>query len=170
MILVLLALVLVAVAIGLGRNRGGQDGDRSRWPVALGIGVVAVFALVAVRGSGGGEVESVEAKVFFSQPLDSASVASPVQVVMEAEGLVIEPAGAVREGAGHFHVMVDAPCAEVGDTIPNDDAHRHFGKGQTETTLDLTPGEHTLCLQAGDGAHVAGESTDRIAVAVGGSG
>lgn len=172
MILVLLALVLVAAAIGLGRNRGGQDGDRSRWPVALGIGVVAVFVLFGVRGAGGGGEDVVDAKVFFSQPLDSASVASPVQVVMEAEGLVIEPAGAVREGAGHFHVMVDAPCAEVGDTIPNDDAHRHFGKGQTETTLDLTPGEHTLCLQAGDGAHVAGTATDRItvAVAVGGSG
>ena len=33
--------------------------------------------------------------------------------------------------------------------------HLHFGDGSIETELALTPGEHTLCLQAADGAHTA---------------
>ena len=39
--------------------------------------------------------------------------------------------------------------------IGKDDAHLHYGKGQGEATLDLSAGPHTLCLQAGDGAHIA---------------
>jgi len=167
MILVPLAVLLVAAALGVGRR--SRDGDGAGWRGPLGIAAIAVLAVVALlaaRGSGGGDEDVVDAKVFFTQPLDSASVASPVRVVMEADSLVIEPAGAVRAGAGHFHLMVDAACVEAGETIPADDAHRHFGKGQTETTLELAPGEHTLCLQVGDGAHVAGRATDRITVAV----
>jgi hypothetical protein len=37
--------------------------------------------------------------------------------------------------------------------IPADEHHRHFGGGQTETTLELEPGEHTLQLLLGDFAH-----------------
>jgi len=166
MIFIPLVLVLAAVAVGQGWGRGSRDGDRSRLPAALGIGALAVVALFASRGSGGGDEQQADAKVFFTQPLDSASVANPVRVVMGAKGLVIEPAGAVRKGAGHFHVMVDAPCVETGQTIPKDDAHLHFGKAQTETTIELPTGEHTLCLQAGDGIHVAGGATDRVTVAV----
>jgi hypothetical protein len=39
--------------------------------------------------------------------------------------------------------------------IPNDETHRHFGDGSTEADLELSPGRHTLCLQAADGAHIA---------------
>jgi hypothetical protein len=67
----------------------------------------------------------------------------------------VEPAGAVKAGAGHLHVMVDVPCVEPGQPIPKDDQHVHLGQGQLETQLVLAPGPHTLCLQAGDGAHTA---------------
>ena len=51
--------------------------------------------------------------------------------------------------------MVDGECAAAGQVITKDDAHLHYGKGQVEAKLDLLTGSHTLCLQAGDGAHVA---------------
>jgi hypothetical protein len=34
-----------------------------------------------------------------------------------------------------------------------DDAHRHFGKGQTEAMITLPPGEHRLQLVVGDKSH-----------------
>lgn len=113
-----------------------------------------------------GEAEE-GASVSFASPEDGAEVTSPVTVEMEAEGITIEPAGEVREGAGHFHVMVDVGCVERGETIPGDtEGYHHFGKAQTEAELELEPGEHTLCLQVGDGAHTALDLTHEIAVTV----
>ena len=163
MIIVLAAVVVVALVLGLRRT----STDRPLWPASLGLVVLAVFGLLATRGAGGGE-EEVDTKVFFTQPLDGASVRPPVQVAMGAEGMIVEPAGTVREGAGHFHIAVDTPCVDAGETIPAGAAHVHFGKGQTQATLDLEAGQHTLCLQAGDGAHTAFGATDRITVAVAG--
>jgi hypothetical protein len=43
-------------------------------------------------------------------------------------------------GTGHFHVYVDVPAAQQqgeGEAIPFDDAHKHFGKGQTAADLEL---------------------------------
>jgi hypothetical protein len=37
---------------------------------------------------------------------------------------------------------------------PSDDNHRHFGGGQTEVTLELPAGTHTLQLVLGDLNHV----------------
>jgi hypothetical protein len=85
---------------------------------------------------------------------------------MGAESFTIEPAGEIREGAGHLHIMVDVPCVSVGQTVPADDNHLHYGKAQTEAELTLTPGKHTLCLQAADGAHTALNLTQTIEVTV----
>jgi len=40
-----------------------------------------------------------------------------------------------------------------GTSIPADAQNLHFGKGQTETTVELSPGQHQLTLQFGNGAH-----------------
>jgi hypothetical protein len=91
---------------------------------------------------------------------------SPFEVAMEADGFTVEPAGQVREGAGHLHLMVDAGCVASGEEIPEDASHVHFGDGSTETELDLPAGEHTLCLQAGDGVHTALDLTNQITITV----
>jgi hypothetical protein len=95
------------------------------------------------------------AEVSFVEPKNGAAVASPVKVKMAASRFVVEPAGEVKAGAGHLHIMVDAPCLIAGEVVPKDDAHLHYGKGQLEAELELGPGKHTLCLQAADGAHIA---------------
>lgn len=107
-----------------------------------------------------------EASAAFAAPTNGGSVSNPVAVEFSVEGFTLEPAGEVHEGAGHLHVMVDVPCLAAGEAIPKDAQHVHFGKGQTEGAIDLAAGEHTLCLQAGDGSHTALDLTDEITVAV----
>lgn len=103
-----------------------------------------------------------EAKVFFTDPPDDSAVSSPVDVRMDAERFDIEFAGRVADGSGHFHLMVDVGCLAPGETIPKDPSHLHFGSAQRRTELVLPPGEHNLCLQAGDGAHSALNLTDEL--------
>lgn len=93
--------------------------------------------------------------VSFVEPLDGAVVSGEFKVVMDVQGMQLMPAGEVVEGAGHHHLLIDAEPIAAGEVVPNDEQHRHFGKGQTETTLTLPPGEHTLSLQFADGAHVS---------------
>lgn len=114
------------------------------------ITLVLLFILTAC---GGGTED--ESRVFFTNIEDGDTISSPVTLQWSAENFTIEPAGEVKAGAGHLHVMVDVPCVAAGETVPSDDNYLHFGKAQLETALELAPGEHTLCLQAADGAHTA---------------
>ena len=110
--------------------------------------------------------------VRFEQPADGATVTSPFEVVMAASGLTVEPSGEVNEGAGHFHILVDTDFTPVGEVIPTDENHLHYGQGQTTVSLELEPGEHILRLQFADGLHTALEGDqyrDTIVVNVEGS-
>jgi hypothetical protein len=60
------------------------------------------------------------------------------------------------------------PCVDPGQVIPKDDQHVHLGQGQTEASLPLAPGQHTLCVQAGDGAHTALPVTRTVTFTVSG--
>lgn len=94
------------------------------------------------------------------------TAAGAVAFQMKANGITIEPAGEVHAGAGHFHLIADAECLAAGTVIPKDADHVHLGKGQLEGKIYLGPGEHTLCLQVGDGAHNALAVTDTGKVTV----
>lgn len=109
-----------------------------------------------------------EASVRFAEPVDGATVTSPVKVHMEATNFSIEPAGdgTVKEGSGHFHIVIDAECVTPGQVIVSDATHQHYGKAQTEAELTLAAGSHTLCLQVGDAAHTALDLTDQVTVQV----
>lgn len=91
--------------------------------------------------------------VSFAQPQDGAVVASEFKVVMNIDGMQVEKAGEAVPGSGHHHLIIDGDCIAKGDAVPKDDLHRHFGKGQKETTLLLAPGEHTLTMQFANGLH-----------------
>ena len=91
---------------------------------------------------------------------DGATVKSPVTVRFGLTGMGVAPAETVLENTGHHHLLIDVPPFGSDDpealtlSIPADDNHMHFGKGQTEVTLDLAPGTHTLQLVLGDAGHV----------------
>jgi hypothetical protein len=66
----------------------------------------------------------------------------------------VVPAGKEMPGTGHHHILIDTPLPRnVGEKIPFSDTHKHFGKGQTLTTIDLPPGPHTLRLLFADHEH-----------------
>jgi hypothetical protein len=95
------------------------------------------------------------ATAYIIEPADGATVTSPVRVVFGLKGMGVAPAGTDRPDAGHHHLLIDAGLpADLGLPIPNDDTHKHFGGGQTETSLTLAPGKHTLQLLLGDHLHV----------------
>jgi hypothetical protein len=95
------------------------------------------------------------AKVTFVEPVAGAKVKSPVAVKFAVEGMTVRPAGEIVPETGHHHLVIDGGPIAAGTVVPMDDKHLHFGKGQTETTVELPPGEHKLTMQFADGAHVS---------------
>jgi hypothetical protein len=89
----------------------------------------------------------------FVTPRDGDTVSSPFVVKFAVKGMEVAPAGEVKPGTGHHHILIDTDAVADNTVIPNDAQHKHFGKGQTETELTLPPGEHTLSLQFADGVH-----------------
>jgi hypothetical protein len=94
------------------------------------------------------------ATAYLIEPAAGASVTSPVRVVFGLRGAGVSPAGIERDGAGHHHLLVDTELPDFGSPIPADGQHWHFGGGQTETSLELAPGRHTLQLLFADERHI----------------
>jgi hypothetical protein len=95
------------------------------------------------------------AKLYIVSPVDGARVKSPVTVVFGLAGMGIAPAGVKFDNAGHHHLLIDADLPkDLGLPLPATANVVHFGKGQTEASVALTPGKHTLQLLLGDHMHI----------------
>lgn len=94
------------------------------------------------------------AEVYIISPKDGEVLSGPVNVKFGLKGMGVAPAGIAFDGTGHHHLIIDAKTPPLDALIPADASHIHFGKGQTETTVDLKPGKHTLQLVLGDQLHV----------------
>ena len=100
-------------------------------------------------------ISAFSAEVYFVSPSDGDEVSSPVEIVFGLRGIGVEPAGINFPNPGHHHLLVDLDgFPNLNESIPADENHIHFGKGQTQTLLALDPGEHTLQLLFGDWMHV----------------
>jgi hypothetical protein len=97
-------------------------------------------------------------RVYLISPADGSTVSSPVEVLFGLEGFGVAPAGTVKENTGHHHLIINAPLPDLTKPIPASDNYRHFGGGQTQTSVELPPGEHTLQLLMGDYAHMPHEN------------
>jgi hypothetical protein len=96
------------------------------------------------------------AKVYFKNLKNDQVVSSPFTVKMGVDGIKIDTAGPVVQGSGHHHMFINAEDSLVAGTIvPTDSSHIHFGRGQTEYELKLSPGRYKLTLQFADGLHRA---------------
>ena len=95
-----------------------------------------------------------DAELYIISPTDGATVKSPVTVRFGLRGMGVAPAGVRAQSTGHHHLLIDAELPPAGLPVPADANHVHFGAGQTETTLELEPGTHTLQLLLGDHNHV----------------
>ncbi|HEV2212974.1 MAG TPA: DUF4399 domain-containing protein [Gammaproteobacteria bacterium] len=95
------------------------------------------------------------AECYIISPADGATVSNPVTVVFGLKGMGVAPAGVEKADTGHFHLLIDTDLPPADQPIPKDDKHLHFGGGQTQTNLKLSPGKHTLQLLMGDYAHLS---------------
>lgn len=95
------------------------------------------------------------AKLYIVSPANGAKVKSPVTVVFGLAGMGVAPAGVKFDNAGHHHLLIDTDVPkDLGLPLPATDKVVHFGKGQTEASIALTPGTHTLQLLLGDHMHI----------------
>jgi hypothetical protein len=94
------------------------------------------------------------AKVYIIEPKDGAVVSNPVTVRFGLSGMGVAPAGVEKAKTGHHHLIIDTKVEDYENPLPADDNHKHFGGGQTETTIELSPGKHTLQLILGDHNHI----------------
>ena len=95
------------------------------------------------------------AAVFFVSPKGGATVGQDLKVEFGVKGIAIAPATENKPGTGHHHLLIDQKHLPPLDApIPNDATRKHYGKGQTEDTIHLEPGDHTLQLDFADAAHM----------------
>lgn len=99
------------------------------------------------------DVPLQEPSVDFLNLKNGDIVTSPFKLVFKITGMDISPAGEFKVNSGHHHLLINQTFIEQGSTIPADQNHIHFGKGQSETELNLSPGTYKLTLQFADGYH-----------------
>jgi hypothetical protein len=117
------------------------------------IGLIAVAAAVLPRTPA-----PAGARLYIIEPQEGAVVASPVTVRFGLSGMGVAPAGVEKEATGHHHLLIDvAQMPALDQPLPTTDHIVHFGGGQTEATIELAPGQHTLQLVLGDMSHVPHE-------------
>ncbi|MBA5778581.1 DUF4399 domain-containing protein [Stappia sp. F7233] len=134
-----------------------------------------VSATLAVAGSSlsfAGETPAPEgARVYFIDLKDGDTVKSPLTIRFGLEGMGVAPAGVDKDHTGHHHLLVDTVLEgeALNEPLPADEHHHHFGGGQTEVTVELSPGTHTLQLIIGDHNHIPHDPpimSERITVTV----
>jgi hypothetical protein len=95
------------------------------------------------------------ASVFIVSPKDGETVGQDVVVKFGVKGIAVAPATEATPSTGHHHLLIDQKELPPLDApIPNDATRKHYGKGQTEDTVHLEPGDHTLQLDFGNFAHM----------------
>lgn len=94
------------------------------------------------------------AKVIILEPADGATVKNPITVKFGVEGMEVAPAGTDKPNTGHHHLLIDSKLDDPSVPVPADANHIHYGKGQTEAQIELTPGKHTLQDVFADKNHI----------------
>jgi hypothetical protein len=118
--------------------------------LALGVCLIATLGIAQERTA-----PAANSEVYFISPVNGATVHSPVTVRFGLKGMGIAPAGVKFDNTGHHHLLIDTDVSELklDAPLPASEKVVHFGKGQTETSLTLTPGKHTLQLVFADYLH-----------------
>lgn len=139
----------------------------------IALALVGILVGSAAHGNGEPAIERTPAppgaELYFISPQDGDVVKSPVTVRFGLEGMGVAPAGVNQPNTGHHHLIIDAPLPPLDRPVPADERHLHFGGGQTQTTVELAPGEHTLQLLLGDKNHVPHDPpvvSERITITV----
>ena len=119
----------------------------------------ALFSAAAITQAGAEGMASMApegASLYMIEPMDGETVESTFTVKFGLSGMGVAPAGVEKEKTGHHHLIIDTELSSLDMTVPlpATDQVKHFGGGQTETTVTLPPGTHTLQLVLGNHLHV----------------
>lgn len=115
--------------------------------------VFASLLALSLNAYAGNTAAPEGASVYIVSPVHGEAVTSPLKVVFGLSGMGVAPAGVDKAKTGHHHLLIDTAVPDLNKPIPADDRHRHFGGGQTEATIELAPGKHTLQLLLADFTH-----------------
>ncbi len=119
--------------------------------------ILALATLLVGVSTAQAHSPGAHARVYFENLDDGAEVTNPVHLKFGIEGFGITPAGTkgkIRHTAGHHHLLIDVDTLpDMDEPIPEKKGIRCFDKGETEATIDLPPGKHTLQLLLGDENH-----------------
>jgi hypothetical protein len=123
---------------------------------AFGHALVLLLVSAAAATAAAQTPAPARAVVYFINLKDGDKVQSPFKIQFGLSGMGVAPAGVEKPNTGHHHLLIDTTLTpeQAKEPIPADDRHLHFGGGQTETMLTLSPGRHTLQLVLGDWSHV----------------
>ncbi|MGB3769269.1 MAG: DUF4399 domain-containing protein [Phormidesmis sp.] len=110
------------------------------------------------------------ARAYLIEPSDGQTVPEEFAVKFGLVGMGIAPAGIDKAGTGHHHLLIDLDVdPDFTEPLPATANIKHFGGGQTETMLNLPPGEHTLQLLLGNYSHIPHDHpvlSDKIEITV----
>ncbi len=95
-----------------------------------------------------------EPELYFIEPKDGSVHDETVEIIFGLKNFGVAPAGYNVPNTGHHHLIIDADLPNLGLPIPANKNYVHFGLGQTETTINLEPGTHTLRLLMGNYLHI----------------
>lgn len=132
--------------------------------IALGLTLLLSVNAIAESQSS----SAAGAKVYIISPTDGETVSETFTVKFGLSGMGVAPAGTAKENTGHHHLLIDGNELPPLDQ-PMKNEVKHFGGGQTETTLTLSSGTHTLQLILGDKAHIPHNSpviSEKITITV----
>jgi len=121
---------------------------------------LTIFALLSIVLGGYtattiADIVLTNAQLYIIEPVDGATVQETFKVKFGLSGMGVAPAGQNIKNTGHHHILIDMDkLPDLTKPLPATDQIRHFGGGQTETELTLTPGEHTLQLLLGNYMHI----------------
>ena len=118
------------------------------------ITLISAFFLVA--GTSFADTITPEgAQAYIISPIDGEMITGPVTVVFGLKGMGVAPAGVDKPNTGHHHLLIDVANSPALDKpLPANANHKHLGGGQTEITVELSPGKHTLQLIMGNKNHI----------------
>jgi len=99
------------------------------------------------------KVAPAGAAVYIINLKNGDTVSNPVLVQFGLKNAGVAPAGTQGDITGHHHILIDDPTVDFTVALPATEQIKHFGGGQTETSLTLKPGKHTLQLLFADWKH-----------------
>lgn len=139
------------MGMGMGRVNGARNARVAAGCLVL-VGFLAGLPVAAQELS---SPSPEGAELYFIEPVDAAVVGGTFIIKFGLRGMGVAPAGIEKDATGHHHLLIDHQGEiALNLPLPATDEVRHFGGGQTETTVTLPAGEHRLQLVLGNHLHV----------------